>query len=602
LYARVLFLFLGVPGIVLAILLTIAVTTSGRTRRTREQALLRIRGATSLTLVGLSSIEALVVASGGSAVGSAAFLLLHRHPVRSDLQWLSGAIAAGVILAVGAVVIPAFLQMQMETVRATRNLVGRLAAPLWERLFLDLLLLAIAALAYWQTAASGYQIVLAPEGVPQSTVHYQAFLGPVLFWLGAALLAMRLFRLLLVHAKPAVAWLTKPLAGALAPAVSSTLSRQASLMTRSFVLVLLAFSFGIATAVFNATYNAQALVDAQLTNGADVTVTGQSTASPAQVLGNLRSIPGVITAGAMMHRFAYVGNDLQDLYGINPESIAQVTPMSNAFFGNADAKASLAALAAHPDGVLASEETVTGYQLHLGDQLKLRLQLLPSNRYVSVPFTFIGISREFPTAPHDSFLVTNSAYIARMTHNPAQENVLLKVADGRIPAVAAQARKVVAAMPGARVATILQAQHSIGSTLTSVDLRGLTALELAFAVIFIAAATGLMLALGLAERRRTFAILTAIGARPLQLGAFLWSEALAIVAPGAIVGIALGIGIAEMLVRVLTGVFDPPPERLVYPWAYLALLIAAAVVATGIAIAGAQRLMQASVTTELRRL
>ncbi len=36
-----------------------------------------------------------------------------------------------------------------------------------------------------------------------------------------------------------------------------------------------------------------------------------------------------------------------------------------------------------------------------------------------------------------------------------------------------------------------------------------------------------MLALGLAERRRAFAILSAIGATSGQLGAFLWSEALA---------------------------------------------------------------------------
>src|SRR5205809_2460781 len=41
-------------------------------------------------------------------------------------------------------------------------------------------------------------------------------------------------------------------------------------------LVALAFAFAAATAIFNATYNAQLLVDAQLTNGADVTVTGST--------------------------------------------------------------------------------------------------------------------------------------------------------------------------------------------------------------------------------------------------------------------------------------------------------------------------------------
>jgi len=602
LYARVLFLFLGVPGIVLAMLLTIAVTMSGRTRRDREQALLRIRGASSATLLALSSIEALVVAIGGSLIGAAAFFFLHPHPVRGDLQWLFAAMLAGIVLAVGAVLVPAVMQMRSSTVRSSRNAIGRAAAPLWERLYLDVVLLVIAGLTYWQTAASGYQVVLAPEGVPQSTVHYQAFLGPALFWLGAALLAMRLFRLLLVHGRLVLVAAAKPLAGALAPAVASTLSRQWSLMTRGLVLVLLAFSFGIATAVFNATYNAQALVDAQLTNGADVTIATAGSASTVPDLPRLRASPGVAAAEPLIHRFAYVGNDLQDLYGINPAAIGNATPMSDAFFGNADAKESLAALAARPDGVLVSEETVTSYQLHQGDRLQLRLQVLPSHRYVVIPFTYIGISREFPTAPHDSFLITNASYVARMTHNPGAEYLLLKASAGNIERVATEARTIVANIPGAHVTTILETQHTIGSTLTSVDLRGLTALELTFAVIFIAAAAGLMLALGLAERRRTFAILTAVGAKPSQLGAFLWTEALAVVVPGAVLGIALGIGIAQMLVRVLTGVFDPPPEHLVYPWNYLALLIVAAVVATAIAVVGARRMVLASVTTELRRL
>jgi len=52
------------------------------------------------------------------------------------------------------------------------------------------------------------------------------------------------------------------------------------LITRGVVLVTLAFSFAVSTAVFNTTYNVQSRVDAALTNGSDVTVTG-TTAYPA---------------------------------------------------------------------------------------------------------------------------------------------------------------------------------------------------------------------------------------------------------------------------------------------------------------------------------
>lgn len=602
LYARVLFLFLGLPGVILAMLLTLAVTTSGQTRRTREQALLRIRGASTATLITLSSVEALVVAIGGIMCGIVAFVALHPHPTLIDLQWLMAACVAGLLLAMGGITGPALVAAASGTVRASRAVVGRHGVPLWERIYLDIIILAIAALAYWQTAASGYQVVLAPEGMPQSTVHYQAFLGPVLFWLGAALLSMRLSRVVLVRGRGAVARLSTPFAGPLGSVVASSLSRQWKLLTRSLVLVLLAFSFGIATAVFNATYNAQSLVDAALTNGADVTVAGQTAFAPSRQIDLLRAIPGVIEAQSMVHRFAYVGNDLQDIYAIDPATIGRVTPMSNAFFGNGNARDTLAMLAAHPDGILVSEETVSTYQLHTGDRLVLRLQDGKTLRYATVPFTFLGISREFPTAPHDSFLIANATYIARMTHRSGAEYVLIHVAPGRIESVASAASRITSGIPGAHVSTILETQRTIGSSLTAIDLHGLTALELTFAIIVVAAATGLMLALGLAERRRTFAILSAIGANPKQLGAFLWSEALVIVVPGSILGIGLGIAIAQMLVKVLTGVFDPPPEMLVFPRTYIGLLVASAFIATILPIIAAQRAIQDSVSTELRRL
>ena len=149
--------------------------------------------------------------------------------------------------------------------------------------------------------------------------------------------------------------------------------------------------------------------------------------------------------------------------------------------------------------MLVSEETVTTYQLHDGDRLTLRLQNARTHRYVPIVFHFVGISREFPTAPHDSFLVTNASYVAQQTGTPAREIVLLRVAPGRIDAVSLRAAAIVSRLPGARVSTLLQTRRSIGSSLTAVDLRGLTAIELLFAVIFIGAATGLVLALGFSQ-------------------------------------------------------------------------------------------------------
>jgi putative ABC transport system permease protein len=42
-------------------------------------------------------------------------------------------------------------------------------------------------------------------------------------------------------------------------------------------------------------------------------------------------------------------------------------------------------------------------------------------------------------------------------------------------------------------------------------------------------------------------------------------EALTILVPGALIGLAMGLGLAHMLVKVLTGVFDPAPQTLSLP-------------------------------------
>jgi putative ABC transport system permease protein len=303
-------------------------------------------------------------------------------------------------------------------------------------------------------------------------------------------------------------------------------------------------------------------------------------------IAEFQGISGVSAVAPMQHRFAYVGNDLQDLYGIDPVRIGEAATISDAFFANGNATLSLAALGAREDGILVSEETLRDFQLSPGDLLRLRLQRARDHRYYVVPFHFIGVVREFPTAPKDSFLVANARYVARQTGSTASDIVLMRVATD--PAsIAAHARAVVADVPGAQVSDIGSAQRAVSSSLAAIDLRGLTRVELVFAFLFIAAATGLVLALGLAERRRSFVILGALGARPYQLGAFVWSEAFLVLLAGIFVGAALGLGIAHMLVKLLTGVFDPPPDSLVIPWGYLTLLVASAFLSTTIAALGA---------------
>jgi putative ABC transport system permease protein len=606
-YARLLFLFLGLPGAMLMALLTIAVASSGEERRRLEQSLLRIRGASTSTIVMLATVEAVVVGIVGAAAGVLLGTLI--APAGSGAVWnrtsiVITALAAlfGVLLAAYAIVVPAVRQARDETPAAAAHIVRRAAgAPLWKTLYLDVVLLVVAGISFWRAAASGYQIVVAPEGVPQAAISYEAFIAPLCLWFGAALLTRRVLDAILARPNRTLRALVRPLSREIASSVAAFVSRQRELVERGAMLAALGFGFAISTAVFNVTYNAQSQVDARLTNGADVTVFGQSADPPSRMLDSFARLPGVIAAVPMQHRFAYVGNDLQDLYGIAPTRIATVTDMSNAYFESNNARATLAALAHHPDGVLVSRETVNDFRLSPGDRLNLRLQSARDHKYRVVPFTLIGVVREFPTAPRDSFLVANASYVAQMTGSNAAEIVLMKVR-GDPQAVAAQAQQLAGTLKGAHVSDVHSAQRLISSSLTAIDLRGLTALELLFAVLGIAGATGIILALGIGERRRSFVVLWALGAKPRQLASFWWSEALLVVGSGALAGSAIGVALAVVLVKLLTGVFDPPPQTLALPGAALALFVASAVASTVAAVAAAQLAMRKPSPLDLREL
>jgi len=587
LYAKVLFLFLGAPGVVLAALVAVAIAGAGRARRRREQALLRIRGANLIETLAKPAVEAGVIGLAGVLAGlilACGVLMLMGIGAASTGAgvWLAFAALAGLALAAVAILLPAARNARSLTVASARLDTDASAHPLWQRLWLDLALLVLAVLIFWRVRATSYEIVLASEGVAQTSVHYEAFLAPLALWLGLGMLWVRLSRFGLAAGARLCRRVLAATAGDLAEVVAASLSRQASRLARGVGLLALAAGFAVSTAIFNITYDRQAHVDAELTNGADVNVTGSTDHPASAQLARIRAAPGVAAAEPMMHRYAYVGADLQDLYGIDPRSIGEATTMANAYFNNRDAKTTLRSLAATRNGVLVSEETVQDFQLQAGDTVNLRLQSA-DHQYHVVPFTFIGVASEFPTAPKDSFLVANSDYIAAATATDAHEVVLVRASDA---SAAATLKSLLAADHALKVTALGEVRSLISSSLTSVTLAGLTRVEVAFGLALVGAAAGLVLGLGFVERRRTYAILAALGASPAQLGAFLRSEAILVSVAGLVFGTVTGFGVAWTLVMMLAGAFDPPPETIVVPYGYIAVALLGAAAVAAMVVAG----------------
>jgi putative ABC transport system permease protein len=611
LYAQLLFLFLGVPGAILAGLVTASIAAAGADRRRRDAALLRTRGASTRGLVGVALAETALAGGAGVAVGLGVAVLIGTSAfgtasfgasTLSAVLWAGGAALAGLTIAAGAIALPAWRDARSLTVAGQRAQVRRRdRAPWWARAGLDVVALAASALVFWQASKNGYNLVLVPEGIPQVSVNWYALLAPVLAWIGGGLLAYRIADLVLVRGRRPLARLLRPVAGELAPTVGATMGRQRRLLAKAVTLVALTGAFAGSTAVFNSTYQAQAEADARLSNGADVTVTE----SPGVQVGpggatRLRQTPGVRSVEPLQHRFAYVGADLQDLYGVRPGTIGAAGRLQNGWFSGGTAARLMQQLAARPDGVLVSAETVKDFQLQPGDLLNLRLQDGATKTYKTIPFHYVGVAKEFPTAPKDSFFVANEAYVAKATGSDAVGAFLVQT-DGTSPSTVGHRLRSQLGT-SAQVTNIVDERKVVGSNLTAVELSGLTRIELAFALVLAVAASGLALGLGFAERRRTFAIAAALGARGRQLGGFVWGESLFVSIGGLALGTAIAAGISDMLVKVLTGVFDPPPDALSVPWGYLLALIGLTLGAVAAAGALTLRTLRRPAIEELRDL
>jgi putative ABC transport system permease protein len=544
LYAEALYIMLAVPGALVGLGLAYLAALGAVDRDRRMLRLLRARGASRKKLLGLAAIESVFV---GATAGVLAILVaLASVHDRGLWPW-----AAGVCLAVG------FLGALAGRVAAG---VGALQAeerprkPLWQRLYLDLLALAVSGLVWWLTARTGFSAIVNPDSNPTLSLSVYMFLAPALLWIGATLLLVRIRGKVFELLAPRRATRSKDF-------LLVSAARRAPSINRGLVVVALLLAFAVNLSLFSATWDQQALVDARLTVGADLVVTGRAGLQPV-----VAKTPGVTGTTALDHTYAYVGPDLQDVFAIDPSTFLRGTSLRDSYFIGGTPTQMLDRLKSRPDAILVSKETVTDYSLSLGDLLKLRVLDHRTGTFRVVPFHVEGIVQEFPSAPKDSFMVANLRYILAVTHDPGPNVVFAKVSGSP----ASVARRVNA--PGAIVKNISDQTTQTASSITTVGLRGISRIEEAFALLLAAAALVLYAAVALAERRQELATMAALGKTPRTIAAFIWTEIGLVVTVAAALAALLGWVLAEMLVAMLQHAFDPPPDHLAVPWGFLDVL------------------------------
>jgi putative ABC transport system permease protein len=584
-WGQILFIFLALPGILLALALSrLAADATADTTR-RHAALLRARGATrsGLRTVFVSAtiltavIGAVLGVMLGTGIGIALFgaELAAAGAPEAILRAAIISVVLTTILATLAAILPLRAQLT-EEIAAGRQELQRSRAPLWQRLYLDVLALIAGAAVYVVAGGSGIHPVLNAEGNPTVTLALTSFLAPLLFWAGGTLLLLRVVTAVL-RRSGRLAGVLGRLLGPGGDLAGHSLTARATAASRAIVVLALAVGFATSVLVFDATYRQQQVVDAQLTLGADLKATPVA-AAPTSAVTQLAG-PGIAATTPFVDRVVYVGPEAQDLLAIDAATLPAVAPLADSFFAGSTAAGAMDALRARPDAILVSAETAKDYSIVPGDHIRVRVPDA-TGALQTVEFTMAGIALEFPTAPKDAFLVANQSYVVAQTGNDRISFVLAR-ADGDV--TAASANLVHRLGTGWQVADLGTTTARLANSITSVDLSSLVLLDVAFAVLIAAVGVALFLLAGLAERRRELATLIAIGAEPRQVRSSMIGETLFVGVAGVATGLVTGGLVGIALLQILAGVFDPPADAPAIPLA----LIGAMTAAIGLALVGA---------------
>lgn len=402
----------------------------------RETALLVSRGMGTGVVLGLTLVEEALLFVVGIPLGIGFGMLLaqgmgatvtflqfeQRAPLPVSLQGINLpllSIALG--LALLARLAPLFGAARLSVVQEERISARALRLPLWQRLYLDVLLVAPTWYAYDQLAKRGTLALSAGQEPADLLQNPLLIVVPALFILTAALLSMRIFPWLMRLADLA-ARRTPSLALHLA---LRHLARHSHQYMHPLLLVVIALGMGVYTRSLADSLDQWLAEQVFYRVGADVTFRplpplsdGELVLPPDAVFipekANFLDVPGVVgvtRVGDYPARLLLSSREREArMLAIDREDFAQV-----AWFRSDLAAESLGGLmnelALAPENVLVSPQFLQMNQLKVGDRFNMRVSLSDNYRFVGA-FRIAGVYDYFPTIePNDLTVVGNLEHL-----------------------------------------------------------------------------------------------------------------------------------------------------------------------------------------------
>jgi putative ABC transport system permease protein len=583
------FVFLGLPGALLAAFFAGYAGSILAGAQRREQAILRIRGARRGHLVRMLVYRTFAFAGGGAVLGTALGLLAVMATLGGNELAEAGAgdLAISALIGIGVGMLTTAVALYVPGRRSLRRDIGderrELAVnpvPVWRRWRLDVVLIVATAMAEIVALRSG------AFDAPASTVAAgepavlpaRLLLAPILAWFGATLACVRAVQagLARVRVRDRAGF-----GGALRGLLRRNVRRRSWALATGITGVALVVAFGTALALFAATYDSAKAADARFVVGSDLRITPSALSPrppPADFADRLR-VPGVAAVTPVVFKLenavliARYNQDRKDLAAIDPRTFERVAALSDSAFVDRSASAAMAALRADPTGLLVDARSADDLSIETGDRVRVLLARGTRNQVLK-SFRVVGRFERFPGFPQGTNLVANLAYYRQATRLARADFLLARTA-GHGPGDVARASAAILAGPGRRdpvtIDSTLTALDKDQSSLTALNVNGLVDLDSVYTVAMSAAVMGIFVFGLLLQRRREYVTLLAQGLPAAKLHALVLGEAAIVAVGGAVTGALAGTAMASLLVHVLRPLFVLDPS-LTVPMARIALL------------------------------
>ncbi len=608
--AKRLFVFLGVPGALLAAVLSAYAGNVLAEAQRREHATLRIRGASRRHLLRLLAARTALLTATGSIVGLTlgylcALAILGRESLQranpSSLLVSALVGTVGGFVATGAgLYLTGRRSIDREIAEDRAQMSVR--SPLWRRAQLDVVgVVLIVAGTIWAVTSNAFDGAAGSVYFGRSVqLNLWLLILPVAAWISGSLVAARLISHGLRRADPR----STPTLGRVAPALyRRSVGRRPWAISNGAIVTSLIVGMATSLAAFTASYDVAKSADARYANGADIRISPSPTA--ARIYGadsadefasaHIATVTPVIYSLSNVVLRSDRTSDPGNVAAVDPESYLKIAPLSP------ELATQLRAMGGNSSTILLNREMARYLKAQVGDTIHALLARSTPEQ-VDVPMRLTAVFERLPGFPDGADAVIDIATHTAHVPTKAPDFFLGTTVDESAQTLASAVADLEAGPAGQDLhidtrASVLDRDQS---SLAALNIAGLVDLDSAFALAMAIIAIAIFVFGLLLQRRREYVTLRAQGLDARTVRTIIASEAATVAVAGCLAGMAIGAVMGLYFVRVLRPLFVlDPAYRL--PLSALLIPIALVGIATIPSTLVASRLVNALEPTELLR-